>query len=225
MAKRSSKRSKPKTSQPPTAVEQAEIERDRQLKLEWLQARAAGRKPAREQTAGAKRHDAREEERLRWEHYRAVPQKHYREMSGRQAKVLNEQASTHGIPCSGPVIDLAAVVRAFHDFLAANAQRLRQVGEDPMAGESSPALERWREEKWKLAKLEREEREGRLLPADHVREMHTQLASILRGVGERLRVAHGNDAVELLDEGLDDWARIVTQWLTEESKTEQGGSN
>ena len=46
----------------------------------------------REQTA-LKRFEKEKEERLRWQYYASIPQKHWREMSGRQTKVINEQAA------------------------------------------------------------------------------------------------------------------------------------
>ena len=45
-------------------------------------------------------------------------------MSGRQTKVINEQAARYDLPFGGPTIDLPDVVRALHDFLAKHAQRL-----------------------------------------------------------------------------------------------------
>lgn len=47
-------------------------------------------------------------------------------MSGRQTKVLNEQAERYGIPLGGRTINLPAVVRALHEFLARNARKLSE---------------------------------------------------------------------------------------------------
>jgi hypothetical protein len=93
-------------------------------------------------------------------------------MSGRQTKVMNEQADRYGTPFGGVFIDLTKVVKAWHDFLAENAQRLARDPDELMQGGpgSSPALERYREERAALAKLDRLERERRLLPRDKVRQ-------------------------------------------------------
>src|SRR3954466_7843060 len=72
------------------------------------------------------RHEKDKEERLRWQFYRSIPQKHWRERTGRQTKVLQEQASRYGLPFGGATVDLPAVVRALHDFVAENALRLAQ---------------------------------------------------------------------------------------------------
>ena len=77
------------------------------------------------------RYEKAKEERLRWQYYHTVPKKHYRAMSGRQDKVLNEQAKRYDLPIGGPVIDLEALLRRFHDFLAENAVKLAR-DEDPL---------------------------------------------------------------------------------------------
>ena len=94
-----------------------------------------------------KRHESEKEERLRWQYYASIPQKHWRNMSGRQTKVINEQAQRYGIPFGGASINLPAVVRALHDFLADNAVKLARDDDELMQGNGSPALERYREER------------------------------------------------------------------------------
>ena len=60
-------------------------------------------------------------------------------MSGRQTKVLNEQADRYGLPLGGPVIDLPKLARALHDFLAANAKKLNTDDTALLGGGNSPA--------------------------------------------------------------------------------------
>jgi hypothetical protein len=121
--------------------------------------------------AALKRHEKEKEERLRCQHYVSIPQKHWRQMSGRQTKVINEQAARYGIPFGGATINLPAVVRALHDFLADNAVKLARDDDALMQGNGSPALERYREERTALVRLDRMEREGQLLPRDEAREV------------------------------------------------------
>lgn len=162
-----------------------------------------------------KRHETQKEEQLRWQYYRSIPQKHWRRMSGRQTKVINEQAARYGIPFGGPTIDLPKVVRAFHDFLADNALRLAR-DDDLLRGGSSPALERYRQERAELARLDRLERQRRLLPRDEVRQALGRIAAILRGAGDALQRKFGADAVEILYEALDDARREVERSMGEE---------
>jgi len=132
--------------------------------------------------------------------------------SVRQTKVLQEQADRYGIPFSGPAIDLPKVARALHDFLAANAQK-RARDDDPMmaggGGSGSVHLENYRKERAALAKLDRLERQRRLLPRDQVRAAMGRGAAILRGAGDALERQFGSQAVDLLHEALDGAARAV----------------
>jgi hypothetical protein len=163
----------------------------------------------KQERSALKRHEKEKEERLRWQYYGSIPQKHWRQMSGRQTKVINEQADRYGIPFGGPTVNLSSVVRAFHDFLADNAVKLAR-DEDPlMQGAGSPALERYREERAAIARLDRLEREGKLLPRDEVREAMGRVASVLRSAGDALQRQFGPSAVEILYEALDDANREI----------------
>ena len=84
----------------------------------------AGEPLTREEDSVLRRAKRELEERTRWEYYATIPQKHWRQMSGRQAKVLQEQAVRYGIPFGGATVDLSAVVRLLHDFLRDNGRKL-----------------------------------------------------------------------------------------------------
>lgn len=171
---------------------------------------------SREERAAVRRHEKEKEERLRWQFYNSIPQKHWRQMSGRQTKVLNEQAERHGIPFGGATISLPAVVRAMHDFLADNKYRLIR-DEDPlMVGGASPALERYREERASLARLDRREREMELLPRDEVRQSLAKMAAVLRVAGETLQRQYGQAAADILNEALDDTEHEINHFFGHE---------
>src|SRR4051812_11949728 len=59
----------------------------------------------REEREALKRHEREKEERLRWQFYRTIPQKHWKLMSGRQAKILHAQASRYDLPFGGATVD------------------------------------------------------------------------------------------------------------------------
>jgi hypothetical protein len=182
---------------------------DRKLAAESYRKVLAGQElTVREQTA-LKRFEKEKEERLRWQYYASIPQKHWREMSGRQSKVINEQALRYGIPFGGATVSLPAVVRSIHDFLADNAQKLARDDDELMQGSGSPALERYREERAAIARLDRLEREGHLVPRDEVREALGRIASILRGAGDTLQRQFGQAAADILLEALDDAGREI----------------
>ena len=169
----------------------------------------AGEKLSRAEQASLRRFEKDKEETLRWQYYKSIPQKHWREMSGRQAKVLYEQAARYGIPFGGPTINLSQVARALHDFLADNALKLSRDDDPLMSGSGSVALERYREERAAIARLDRMEREGSLLPRDEVREAMGRVASMIRGAGDALQRHYGQAAAEILTDALDDAEREI----------------
>lgn len=174
---------------------------DNELARAAINKRQRGETPTQRELAALRRVEAAAEEKRRWEYYATIPQKHWREMSGRQTKILKEQASRYGIPFADKEIDLPAVVLALHDFLATNKTKLAR---DDDGEAESEALERLREEQYRLKRLDRLEREGELIPRDRVHDYFGRVSSILRSVGDKLqRLAHdGDDAFEIFDTGL-----------------------
>lgn len=184
---------------------------DREQAAEALRKRRAGKTPTDRELRALGRVERAQEEEQRWAYYATIPQKHWREMSGRQTKVIREQAERYGIPFGGSKIDLPAVVRALHKFLATNARRLAVAdGEDPlMAGVNSPALEEYRRARAKLAELDLLERKQVLLPRDQIHEGLGRITSVLRMAGDALQRQYGPEAQRILDEALDDAQREI----------------
>lgn len=168
----------------------------------------AGEKLSRAEQAALRRFEKEKEETQRWQYYRTIPQKHWREMSGRQSKVLNEQAERYGIPFGGRTISLPDVVRALHDFFKRNAVKL-SADDELLSGESSPALERYREERAALARLDRLERERVLVNRQEIREGLSRIASVLRTAGDTLQRQYGPGALEILNEALAEAERTI----------------
>ena len=177
---------------------------DQDLARAALQKRRLGQRPTREEARALARVESAREEELRWEYYRAIPAKHWREMSGRQTKVLNEQAARYGLPIGGRTIDLPAVVAALHDFLAANARKLAAGGVDDPALAGVTNLDRKREEDWKTARLKRHILEGAYLSRADVHGGLSRFASRIRRAGESLQRNYGPDALKILDDALTD---------------------
>jgi len=109
----------------------------------------SGQQPTAEERAALRRHERHQEEQRRWQYYESIPQKHWRQMSGRQTKVLAEQADRYGLPFGGRTVNLPKLVRALHEFLAANARKL--AGEDGMMDAGAEALQQYRKERTRLA--------------------------------------------------------------------------
>ena len=139
-------------------------------------------------------------------------------MAGRQQKVINEQAERYGFPFVGAVIDLRAVVRYLHDFLARNNYKLAagETGDALLDGASQTLKDEYsrqqiaeKRERVKLLRIERLEREGASLSRDVVHEALGKIAGIIRSAGEQLQREYGDDARQILDEAITDADRIT----------------
>lgn len=200
-------------ARPRQSVDDVQHAGDRKLYIEFLERQKLGKKPTRDQIAGARRYEKRKEYDARWAFYKTIPQGHWLEMSKRPAKVINEQAVRYGIPFNGKTVDLPAVILALHEFLAKNAARLaRTDNDDPLlVGHNSPALEEYRRQKAELAKLDLKERQSVLLSRDRIHEAFGLVAHILRQAGDMLRRQYGADAQSILIGAIDDAEREMAK--------------
>lgn len=181
---------------------------DQDLARKAIEARRRGERPKAAELAALRRVEKAREEATRWAYYDSIPRNHYEQLSGRQRKVLNEQAVRYGLPIGAKIVKLSELLPAFHAFFAKHGRRILDCIDDPLlGGGDSPALERYRNEKAILAKLERQEKQRRLLPRDLIHEALMRTASILRKTGELLHKNHGPDAGRLLAEALEDCQR------------------
>ena len=153
----------------------------------------------------------------RFQFYRSIPQKHVREMAGITTQQLNDQAERYGLAFGGPVLDLVALLRSLRVFLAKHSHKFADTDDGLLGGENSPALERYRDERAKLARLERLEREGKLLPRDRVHEGLSRLAVVLRQAGDVLQRQFGTEPAAVLEEALTDYEQEVSDWLNDNS--------
>jgi hypothetical protein len=169
-----------------------------------LAKKRGGQKLKRDEQRAIERYQRDEDERARAKAYAAIPKKLWVEWSGRHHRVLLDQASTHGLPVSGETIDLAAVVKWIHDFLADNTHKLRK--EEASEGDGTEAGERVRNLKLKNEKLVEELAEIRreTLSRAEVRDRLGMIAARLRVAGERLEREHGEAAYFILIEAIED---------------------
>ena len=185
----------------------AEQEQIEQRAAEALRKQKAGQKPSPGELSALTKLRGMREEEERWRYYQTVPKKHYVRMSGRQHKILDEQAVRYGIPLMGAVVDLPKVITWLHDFLAENGPLLiRTVGqENLLAGDvqDSPALEKLREVTFRLKQLELEEKKRNLLRRDQIHEGFSSFAARIRSCGDQLQKKFGPDALEVLNAALE----------------------
>ncbi len=193
-----------------------------------LQKRRLKQRPTREEERALRRVTKAAEEKQRWEFYASIPKKHYRSMSGRQTKTLNEQAELHGIPIGGDTIDLTALVRWIHDFLATHKHRLSTAIDDPLLEGASETLRDAyirqqileKREKAKLARLDRLEREKGLRDAKAIAELLGQLAAIRRAKNDAIQRLYGDGPVKLNNESLEDEKRTIDKFFDTEHDRE-----
>ena len=155
---------------------------------------------------------------------RQLPKWLWVEASGRQVGQINRQAVRFGLPIGGKTVDLFKLAPALHDLLARHGSKLLANDDTDtlLTGPNSPALERFREERWKLARLDRLERERVLLPLDDVHEFVTELATILRGASDRLERRFGAGALEIINEALDTYdTRVERHFANLEARADE----
>jgi len=92
---------------------------------------------------------------------------------------------------------------------------------DPLlAGGTSQALEEYRRERAKLARLDRLEREGQLVRRSEIHEALALLAAHIRKAGERLGRRFGPDAQEILDEALNRFEQALEKLSSDDGSGE-----
>ncbi len=213
MAKRRKKKP-PATAGPLTVSDRIQ----RQLAASAIEKTRQGQRPTFREQAALKALEAERDTLLRWTHYHTTPKSHYVLMAGREGRSLNRQADRHGIPIRGRTVDLAAVIHWIHDLLAKHGQRLAGLddADSLLVGTSSPALERYRRAKGKLAEFELERQQGNLISKDRMGQALSGLNTILRECALTLQREYGDDAAALMTDAVKDWARGWREILSDE---------
>ena len=94
--------------------------------------------------------------------------------------------------------------------------------EPELAGPVSPALERWREERATMAKLERLQMEKQLCSRGWMHEQLAGMAIVLRRLGEDLQREYGDDVLKIFDDSLDEFNQRVERLVTDDEQTTKG---
>ncbi len=198
MAKRKADANKPKR---PARRTPASEQIDDDLARSALKKRSAGQTPNQRELAALRRVERRREEAQRWEYYRSIPQKHWIELSGRQAKILKQQAAKYGIPFSEKVIDLGAVARGMHDLLAKYWRRFSELetDEEMLDGATSPQLERWRAIKASREEIRLSHDLDEVVSRTVVHDGLLRIAAVFRTAGDAIQRQFGADAYEILE--------------------------
>jgi hypothetical protein len=170
---------------------------DRALAAEGAARQAAGHKATRPQFQAMRRVARIEQERERHKVYASIPKKHWRLMSGRPDKILNDQAATYGLPVGGATISLHEVAAWLHEFLADNAMALR----DAKAGRTAKGLD--------PLEIQIQELEKRYVPVDEFRNGMEPFCGAMRRAGDTLRKVFGPDAAQVLDDAMNEGLKEI----------------
>ena len=118
----------------------------------------------------------------------AIPKGEYCQLASRQHKLINDAAETYELPIGDAEVDLKAALTALHNFIAANAHRLRA----PDGDSAELRDEKLREEILKLRKeneradIELLFKRGEAIGRDQVRDALVALSARLRTFGQVL---------------------------------------
>jgi len=199
---------------------------DNQLAKKALQTRNQGGTPTRDQLAALRRVEKRREENDRWSYYRSIPQKHWRQMSGKHARQIIDQATRYGLPFGGAAIDLTAVVPALHRFLADNAAALSS-DDGLLGGPDTPSLERLRLAQAEKVEMQNAATRRQLLPSSEVFQVFDLVANRLRRASEELTADYGAEAYKLLADAVDDCREMLDTFnvIDTDEGTGNGGNS
>lgn len=191
-------------AQVPLSVSENESQRlDRELARKALEKRRVGEQPSFREAAALRRVEKQREDQARWAHYRNIPKKHWMQMSGRQQKVLNEQATRYDLPVGGPVVNLEEVCRWLHGFLVDHGDTLHAAMQGHVAQED---LKRQREQlKLDRERMAFEQEAGRLVDREELSLGLNRLAKVLRDAQQTLLTTCGEEAHLVMEEALDDF--------------------
>lgn len=201
---------------------------DRELLASAAAKRKAGKQLNRAEAALVRKAAAVKEELDRWKFYQNIPQKHWAKMSGRQWKVLREQAELYGIPFADAVIDLTRVVPAIHDFFAKHFRKFATPGnpeDELLEGCSQKLKDEYIREQTLYKRVQREELEKKLVPLDKLSAALVMMGnSVRRGIEILQRMPGGDEAAAVMNEVLIEFERQLETMASEDSDARQPGN-
>ena len=134
--------------------------------------------------------------------------------SRRPRQTVVDRSETLGLPVKGGV-RLPEFVAALYRLIDDNMDALTGKGEAaPGKGPPSPFLELFRQERWRIARLERQRREGAVVSVPFMRDAMGIVTSTLRRAGTRLHDQHGEMAYRVLEEALEAIDKAVEDMFT-----------
>lgn len=129
--------------------------------------------------------------------------------SGRQRTNLLRQAKIWGMPTGERTINIPAMAKWIHDFIAVNAERLLKNGKDDdglLDGPNTPWLDRLRRAKTKREEFRHECDKREWIKRDEIHHSMALFAQKLRLGFTKVERRFGKDAQKMIDKALTDAA-------------------
>lgn len=127
------------------------------------------------------------------------------EFFGVQQTTVAHWKARPGCPINRPPYHLDKIVQWLRKE---GPWRIRTAGPDDPTGDplltggTSPALERYREQRARLAEMDVEAREKSLLPREKIREVFIRMSVLMRQAGEQLLRQYGEGAYRILEDAI-----------------------
>ena len=206
--------SKRKTTQPQRdETGQCQAHADRQISaLTALLKQAQGKSLSLRERRDVAWHEELERSRHVADWQAAIPKGEYCRLADRQHKLIDDAAKTYKLPLGDAFIDLRAALKAIHDFIAANAYRLR----DPTAGLELSELKARRleqeviraDQEIALGELKLKREHGDLIHRADLQQALVTISAKLRTIGKSLsRIDQA--AVTAFNEGVEALAKEI----------------
>jgi phage terminase Nu1 subunit (DNA packaging protein) len=192
------KRSAKQRTKPPKVKATTSAKIDAELAEAALEKRRRGERPTRDELAALRRHEASEEERLRWEYYSSIPKKHLRELTGRATEQMHRMADSLGVPVRTRSIDLGELLRWLFAFVDAN----KSAAEADQAGGQPTELAKLRCEQGFKMRLENKQRIGELISREDARRVWEANARAVRLATQEVRRRFGDEAADVFNNAL-----------------------
>ena len=172
---------------------------EQQLVMMALDKIRRGETPTRDEKQALDRYEKHRDEETRQKHFTSITIGEWVQWSGRQHKVLQDQAARYGIPLAA-TFDLKEIARWLHDFLAANARLLNRESDPTL----TDPLDRYRDVKAQREEIKLQVDRGKYVDRSQVLVGQAEFAGYIREAGEKLRKNFGPDAYAILKRALND---------------------
>ena len=182
-------------------------EYDERLAKAYLDQSAKGEKTTRAEYLAYRRLRKAHDKAARLATFESITQAEWKEWSGRQAKIVNEQGRRYGAPFASATFSLRSLAKWVHDFLAEQHDKLNRPLKPPVADEIAA-------EQLRKLQFEREVRERNYIAISEIEfedALHQKMTRDFSEDLQRRMPATPQEMGERFDQYLDEYHRIASQ--------------